>query len=87
MKHISEISIKQSKSLWAKIMLKKFPSSGVAYKLKESGDTPARVLLMSGVERLCIQFDGEVWADSDLKPLRLDQEQIKSFFTDNDIYY
>ncbi|MCA9368066.1 hypothetical protein KC887_07470 [Candidatus Kaiserbacteria bacterium] len=80
MKDVSEITIDQSKGLWNEVMSREFPSSGRVYKLKEKGDVPERVLLMSGVERLCIQFDGKIWADSDMKPLSLDPERIKIFF-------
>ncbi len=36
---------------------------------------------MSGVERLGVQFDGKVWADSDMQPIELDQDKVREYFS------
>ena len=53
------------------------PFRGSAMHFKADENTPERVCFMSGVERLGVQFDGKIWADSDLQPIELDQDKIR----------
>ncbi len=81
MKHISKRTKKEGPALWDLIIgIGIKPFAGSAYHFDKTDDTPERVVFMSGVERMCIQFDGKVWADSDLIKIELNQNTITEYF-------
>ena len=81
MRNISKITIQEGAELWNIIIpFGAKPFKGNAYRFQESKGTPERLVLMSGVERLCIQFDGKVWADSDLLKIEIDQKKVSEYF-------
>lgn len=80
MRHISTLTPKDGAGLWDAVMpIGSKPFSGNSYHFKADEDTPERVCFMFGVERLGVQFDGKVWADSDLIPLELDQSKVREY--------
>ena len=82
MRDISTLSPQEGGGLWDAVMPFVFkPFRGNSYHYNASDTCPERVIFMSGVERLCVQFDGKVWADSDLQPLTLDQEKIRAYLS------
>lgn len=81
MRNISTITISEGKGLWDAVMPAKYrPFCGASYKLKKNKTTPGRVIFTQGVERLGVDFDGGIWADSDLVPLALDRRKISAYF-------
>lgn len=81
MREINTLTPKEGAELWNLVMPKQYtPFKGVGYRYEETKELPERYIFASGVERLCVRFDGEVWADSDLIPIKLDKEKIQLFF-------
>lgn len=82
MRDISTITLEEAKGLWNEIMpIGNKPFQGAAYKLLADTENgiPDRVILTSGVERLGIYFTGQIWADSDLHKIELDQEKVRNY--------
>ena len=81
MKHISKLTVQESAGLWDIVMPAKYrPFKGTPIRLVANNDTPERFVLMQGVERLGIHFDGHVWADSDLALLGVDKAAVNNYF-------
>lgn len=86
MRDISTITVREGRELWDSVMPEKFkPFNGVAHKFEANEKAPERVVFMQGLERLGIYFNGHVWADSDLIPLRLDQKKISKYLETKNI--
>lgn len=81
MRQIYELTPKEGGGLWDAIMPTPAhkPFIGSSYRHKASDATPERFVFMSGVERLCVQFDGKIWADSDLQPIELDRQKAVEY--------
>lgn len=63
---LDSITDAEKKELWQLIFNRQFHSTGSIQYFDAHNTTAARCVLMSGCERLGIEFDGHVWADSDL---------------------
>lgn len=59
------------------------PFMGECYHFEQEGLIPERVVLMDGVERLGIYFNGKIWADSDLEPIELNQELLQKWLLEH----
>lgn len=83
MRDISTLTPFEGAGLWNAIMPPPTykPFIGSAHKFKATEKAPDRFIFMSGVERLCVQFDGKIWADSDLQKIDLDPAQIQDYLT------
>ena len=80
MRDISTLTPEEGAGLWDAVMpFGVKPFRGEAYHFAATDDTPERVCFMSGVERLGVKFNGRVWADSDLRPLELNQEKVREY--------
>lgn len=82
MRDISTLTPIEGAELWNAVM--PYPAHkpfiGSSHHFKAKVDVPERFVFMSGVERLGVQFDGKVWADSDLEKIDLNQIKIQKYF-------
>jgi hypothetical protein len=67
LRNLKSISIVEMKDLWLLIFKRHFHESGNTRLLDKDKPKKARLVMMSGVERLGIEFNGHIWADSDLQ--------------------
>ena len=81
MRDISTLTPHEGAGLWDAVMpdFASKPFRGVAHHFDSDEVTPERLCFMSGVERLCVQFDGKIWADSDLQPIELDSQKAVEY--------
>lgn len=78
---VSEMKLEEMKELWKVVFNREFGRNGeVGFYdslAKESKPNDiSRWVLWSGVERLGIQFDGKIWADSDLGKWDYNQHEV-----------
>lgn len=75
---LSDMTKEERKELWKLVFNREFGVNG-NIQLRDHLPTPSgrtRWVLMSGVERLGIQFDGKVWYDSDLQHWNFSQHEV-----------
>lgn len=63
---LSDMTEEEMKELWKIVFNRTFPPSGRIESSYLQDKRNPRWILMSGVERLGIQLNGDIWADSDL---------------------
>lgn len=84
---ISSITEIEASGLWDAVMpAYAKPFEGGVYRHKATDEAPERMVLMSGVERLGVYFNGKIWADSDMSPIKLDQEKVKEYLQNIGIF-
>jgi len=66
LRRLASMTEDEMKALWAIVFHRPFPDSGRIEKSYMQDKKNPRWVLMSGVERLGIQLNGDIWADSDL---------------------
>ena len=80
MRDISTLTPEEGAGLWDAVMpVGHKPFIGQVYKFDANEDSPERVVFMSGCERLGVYFDGKVWADCDLSPVELNQNEVRRY--------
>ena len=83
---LSDISKDELSNLWNIVFNREF--NGVIHKFK-ANDTgrgsyaAERYVMHSGVERLGVEFDGNIWADSDLSVWRYNKHKITAYLLSN----
>ena len=80
------------KELWQLIFKGRFTMEFIGQTIwidKESLESSKRWVMMSGVERLGIEMNGDVWADSDLHKWKFNPHEVTKFFTDRfyDVFF
>lgn len=77
---LSSITENERKEIFYLIFKKKFPISGsiTFYDNTNISNNP-RYVLWSGVDRVCVDVNGNVWADCDLHPYKYNQHQITMY--------
>ena len=79
---LSDITKDELSTLWSIVFTREF--NGVIHKHK-ANDTgrgsyaAERYVMSSGVERLGVEFDGNIWADSDLSVWRHNKHKITAY--------
>lgn len=79
---LSDITKDELSTLWSVVFTREF--NGVIHKHK-ANDTgrgsyaAERYVMSSGVERLGVEFDGNIWADSDLSVWRHNKHKITAY--------
>lgn len=80
LKRITDITEEEMKGLWLLVFKKEFPQSGQMGFIKERTTlTEPRWILASGVSRMGIQMNGEVWADCDLHTWKHNQHEVTHY--------
>jgi hypothetical protein len=84
LRHLSSITKDEMKQLWTIVFNRPFGINGdirfYDSLAKESKPKDiSRWVLWSGVERLGIELDGKIWADSDLQHWRFNQHEVTRF--------
>ncbi len=84
LRRLVDITDDEKKELFKLIFNREFPSHGMItwYPDTTVEHAPRWVLHNTGVERLCIQINGYVWADSDLLHYKFNQHLVTKFFLD-----
>jgi hypothetical protein len=80
------------KELWQLIFKGKFTTEFKGNTIwidKDSLESSKRWVMMSGIERLGIEMNGDVWADSDLHKWKFNPHEVTKFFTDRfyDVFF
>jgi hypothetical protein len=80
LRQIADIALDEKKAIWQLIFSRPFPDSGrILWFDKETHSAPKRWVLMSGVERLGVELNGNVWADSDLHHYKFNPHAITHY--------
>lgn len=67
LRRLDDMTLDEKKAIWKLIFNRPFPDSGnILWFDKETTASCKRWCMMSGVERVGIEMNGNVWADSDL---------------------
>lgn len=77
---LPDITEEERKDIWKIIFKREFSSTGQTIWFKEESLTAEpRWVLMSGVERIGIEMNGDVWADSDLHKYKFNPHEITHY--------
>lgn len=76
---IAAITLEEKKELWRIVFGYPFGENGIIVTHKKARDYAERWIMHSGVERLCIAMDGDVWADSDLERHAYNKHKVTLF--------
>jgi hypothetical protein len=80
LRRISSMTEEEKKDLFAFIFRRPFPDSGrILFFDKATTQSDPRYVLMTGVERLGIEMNGTVWADSDLHNYKHNQHAVTAW--------
>lgn len=80
LRRLEEMTKDEMKGIWQLIFNKPFPDSGnILWFDKETSTSCKRWCMMSGVERVGIELNGNVWADSDLQNHKFNPNIITHF--------
>lgn len=81
LRHLSTINKQDCKELFELVFGREFPDNGgIVFIGKKTALQTPRFVLSSGVDRLGVQLNGEVWHDCDLHPYKFNQHLITDFF-------
>lgn len=80
LRRLSSMTEEEKKDLFAFIFRRPFPDSGrILFFDKATTQSDPRYVLMTGVERLGIEMNGTVWADSDLHNYKHNQHAVTAW--------
>lgn len=74
---LSDMSEEERKELWKYIFKREFNENGIiVFRKDRTTSTEPRYVMSSGLERLGIEMNGTIWADSDLSPFKHNQHEV-----------
>ena len=81
---LSDITAYERAQLWRLIFDREFPDNGgVVFIDKKTSLQEPRWVLSSGLNRLGILLNGEVWYDNDMQPHKFNQHLVTLFYLKN----
>jgi len=76
---LSDMTEEVMKELWHLIFKRQFIGNNIRFIKERTHYTEPRWVLSSGVERLGIELNGNVWADSDLHHYKFNPNEVTKF--------
>lgn len=76
---ISSMTDEEKKDIYSIIFKRPFPSTGDIIFMKASRKSAERWILMTGVDRVGIEHDGDVWADCDLNNYKFNPHEVTRY--------
>lgn len=73
---LEDMTDEERKDLWQLVFNRPFGKNGDVRWFDEKEAVPGRYVLMSGVERLGIEMNGNIWADSDLSNYKYNRHEV-----------
>lgn len=80
LRRLEDLTEEEMKSIWQIIIKRPFPESGnIVWIDKENRTSCKRWCMMSGVDRVGIELNGNVWADCDLQHIKFNPHLVAHY--------